>query len=214
MAFASLSHVAMVLIGFASLNQQGLEGGLLQMLNFALTSSALFLLVGGIYQRLGTTEIASMGGLAAPAPLLAAFFLVVGVASVGFPGTSGFVGESLILLGAIRHSLPVGGPAFLGVILSGAGLFWAYERVFLGPVKNASVAAVEDLQLGELSPLLLLAILSIGLGLVPGALQAFTQPSIAALSTRLNEARPLDTVAELTSMLSGTASAAELRETP
>ena len=147
-AYSSVAHLGFIVIGTFALNTEGLTGGVLQMVNHGVSTGALFLLVGMIYERRHTREIAELGGLQKPAPLLAAVFMVVMLSSVGLPGLNGFVGELLVLLGAFNAHRWWAVVAAAGVILAAVYLLWAYQRVFHGPVSGAN-AEMPDLRWRE-----------------------------------------------------------------
>ena len=132
-AYSSVSHLGFVVLGIFALTSQGLQGGVIQMVNHGLTTGALFLLVGMIYERRHTREISEYGGLAKVMPIYAGIFLFMAFASIGLPGLNGFVGEFKILLGSYL-TLPVFAiVAAFGVVLAAIYLLWAYERMFTGP---------------------------------------------------------------------------------
>ena len=147
-AYSSVAHLGFIVIGTFALNTEGLTGGVLQMVNHGVSTGALFLLVGMIYERRHTREISELGGLQKPAPLLAAVFMVVMLSSVGLPGLNGFVGELLVLLGAFNAHRWWAVVAAAGVILAAVYLLWAYQRVFHGPVSGAN-ADMPDLRWRE-----------------------------------------------------------------
>ena len=147
-AYSSVAHLGFIVIGTFALNTEGLTGGVLQMVNHGVSTGALFLLVGMIYERRHTREISELGGLQKPAPLLAAVFMVVMLSSVGLPGLNGFVGELLVLLGAFNAHRWWAVVAAGGVILAAVYLLWAYQRVFHGPAVGAN-AEMPDLRWRE-----------------------------------------------------------------
>ena len=147
-AYSSVAHLGFIVIGTFALNTEGLTGGVLQMVNHGVSTGALFLLVGMIYERRHTREISELGGLQKPAPLLAAVFMVVMLSSVGLPGLNGFVGELLVLLGAFNAYRWWAVVAAAGVILAAVYLLWAYQRVFHGPASGAN-AETPDLRWRE-----------------------------------------------------------------
>ena len=147
-AYSSVAHLGFIVIGTFALNTEGLTGGVLQMVNHGVSTGALFLLVGMIYERRHSREISELGGLQKPAPLLAAVFMVVMLSSVGLPGLNGFVGELLVLLGAFNAHRWWAVVAAAGVILAAVYLLWAYQRVFHGPASGAN-AETPDLRWRE-----------------------------------------------------------------
>ncbi len=167
LAFASISHVGLVVLGIASFNLQGIQGALFQLFSFTLVAGGLFLVTGFLHHRTGTNEIGSLGGAARTMPLLASFFLLLGLASLGVPGTSGFPGELLLILSALETHTGAGLAALFAVVL-GAGYFLgAYRRAFLGPVKGPLVADALDLRPRELLVAMATALLVLLLGLFP-----------------------------------------------
>ncbi len=147
-AYSSVAHLGFIIIGTFALNTEGLEGGLLQMVNHGVSTGALFLLVGMIYERRHTREIAELGGLQKPAPILAAVFMIVMLSSIGLPGLNGFVGEFLVLIGAFAAHRWWAVVAATGVILAALYLLWAYQRVFHGPAAGDN-ATMKDLTWSE-----------------------------------------------------------------
>ncbi len=137
-AYSSVAHLGFIVIGIFALNSEGLTGGVLQMVNHGVSTGALFLLVGMIYERRHTREISELGGLQKPAPLLAAVFMVVMLSSIGLPGLNGFVGELLVLLGTFNAYRWWAVVAASGVILAAVYLLWAYQRVFHGQASEAN----------------------------------------------------------------------------
>jgi len=148
-AYSSVAHLGFVMLGIFAMNLEGLEGAVLQMVNHGLSTGALFILVGMIYERRHTRLIADFGGLARPMPVYAAVFGVVTMSSIGLPMLNGFVGEFLILLGTFMASPWVGVAAASGVVLAAAYMLWMYRRVFFGPVEHAENRGLLDLGLRE-----------------------------------------------------------------
>jgi NADH-quinone oxidoreductase subunit M len=176
--------VGFVLLGIASMTTQGLQGALVQMLNMGLISTGLFFLAGSLHARLGSSDLEGMGGIAKGAPVLSAFFFLSGLASIGLPGTSGFVGEHLILLGAFRANHAFACAAVLGVVLGAAYFLRYFERAFLGPATRPSAATIPDLVPRERAIALVLCALILGIGLRPSAVLDMTRASIEALARR------------------------------
>ena len=183
-AYSSVAHLGFIILGIFALNAEGLSGGLLQMVNHGISTGALFLLVGYIYERRKTRAISELGGLARPAPVLAMVFMVVMLSSVGLPGLNGFVGEFLVLLGAFEAHRWWAVAATAGVILAAVYLLWAYQRVFHGPARGDNSKMV-DLRWREglvLAPLLALIIF---LGVYPRPVLDRMEPSVDALVTHV-----------------------------
>lgn len=174
LAFSSMSHVGLVVLGVATFTVQGLQGALFQLLNFTLVAGGIFILSGFLHHRIGSTDLISLGGVAKSMPLLASFFFLFGLASMGVPATSGFPAEFLILLSALNTHTGAGLAALFGVVL-GAGYFLSYyRRAFLGPVSNTVVADAPDLRRRELVLVSLLAVLILIAGLYPNGVLNFT----------------------------------------
>ncbi|MFC0243188.1 NADH-quinone oxidoreductase subunit M [Rhodopseudomonas telluris] len=161
-AYSSVAHMGFVTMGIFAGNTQGVAGSVFQMISHGIVSGALFLCVGVIYDRMHTREIAAYGGLVNRMPLYAFVFLVFTMANVGLPGTSGFVGEFLTLLGTFRTNIPTATFAALGVILSAAYALWLYRKVVFGALTKPALASIKDLTLREsviLAPFVVLTIL-------------------------------------------------------
>ncbi len=167
LAFSSISHVGLVILGIAAFTQQGLQGAVFELLNFVVVSSGLFLITGLLHQRIGSTDIISLGGVARTMPKLTALFLLFGLASMGIPGTSGFPAEFLILYSAITTQTGAGLAALVAVILGAAYFISLYRKAFLGPVTNSAIAQSADLQQREFFILGLSAILILVAGFYP-----------------------------------------------
>lgn len=185
LGYASLSHVGLVVLGLASFNLQGLQGAVLQLLNFTVASGGLFLIAAHLHHRTGSTDIANLGGAARTMPLLASFFLLYGLAGMGLPGTSGFPAELLILLSAFEAHAGAGLAALAGMVLGAAYFLQLYRRAFFGPVVHPVVAQAQDLLPRERWLALLFALLVIGFGLWPGPLLELMRPAAEAWIARL-----------------------------
>ncbi|MFN0088964.1 MAG: NADH-quinone oxidoreductase subunit M [Acidimicrobiales bacterium] len=180
-AYSSVAHLGFIILGTFALNRQGLSGGILQMVNHGLSTGALFLLVGMIYERRHTREIAELNGLQKAAPMLAAAFTLVMLSSIGLPGLNGFVGEFLILLGAFVAHRWYAVVAATGVILAALYLLWAYQRVFHGAPRNEANATMADLRAGEALALAPLIGLIVFLGVYPKPFLERIEPAVVAL---------------------------------
>lgn len=189
-AYSSVAHMAFVTIGLFAFNRQGLEGSLMVMLSHGLVSGALFLCVGVIYDRLHTREIARYGGLANNMPYYALFFMVFTMGSVGLPGTSGFVGEFLSLVGAYHVSSWVAFVATTGIILGAAYMLYLYRRVVYGPLTKDDVAAMPDLSLREWALLAPIAAAVLWMGVYPESFLAPMRADVGALLARISRASP------------------------
>ena len=185
LAFSSISHVGLVVAGIAALNVQGVQGAVFQLANFGVIAGGLLLLTGFLHHRLGSTDLASLGGLAQPLPYLAGFFLLLGTASIGLPGTNGFVAELLILLGLMQASPVLAAVAVLGMILGAAYFLGFFQRAFLGPVTQDSVAALSDLRPRELLVAGVLGLLVLIGGLFPNWIQGLTTSAASAWAERV-----------------------------
>jgi len=189
-AYSSVAHMAIVTIGLFAFNVQGLEGSMIVMLSHGLVSGALFLCVGVIYDRLHTREIDRYGGLSINMPKYALFFLLFTMASIGLPGTSGFVGEFLSLGGIYQVSSWVALICTTGIILGAAYMLYLYRRVAFGDQKNADAAAMPDLDLRELLMVVPLALAVLWMGIYPESFLAPMRADIAALDARVARAKP------------------------
>ena len=167
-AYSSVAHMGFVTMGLFSMNQQGVQGAVFQMVSHGLVSGALFLCVGVVYDRLHTREIAAYGGLVKRMPLYAVAFMLFTMANVGLPGTSGFVGEFLTLIGAFGANTWVAFFATFGVILSAAYALYLYRRVIFGVLDKPSLMQMNDLSLREVVLLLPLGLLTLYYGVHPG----------------------------------------------
>jgi NADH-quinone oxidoreductase subunit M len=166
-AYSSVSHLGFVMLGIFALNYQGLQGGLLQMVNHGLSTGALFLLVGVVYERRHTRLIAEFGGLTKVMPLFAACFMIVTLSSIGLPGTNGFVGEFLVLLGAFAKHRVAAVLAATGVILAACYMLWMFQRVMFGTVTKNENQKLPDLTRHELATLVPILILIFWIGIYP-----------------------------------------------
>ena len=186
-AYTSVAHLGFVMVGLSALTAAAVSGAVLQMVNHGVSTGALFLVIGMLYERTHTREMSAYGGLAKITPALAAVFLVITLSSIGLPGTNGFVGEFLILIGtftsAIRWAHALAVVAATGVVLGAVYMLWMYQRVLLGPVTRAANRALKDLSPREWATLapLLAAIVWIGVYPQP-LLSAVKQPVDAFIS--------------------------------
>ena len=185
LAFSSISHLGFVVAGLFALNFQGLQGSLLTMINLGFSTAGLFFLAGFLYQRRHSTQLAAFGGLAKKVPLLATYLLIVGLASIGLPGTNGFVGEFLILLGAFQAHWLYGTVAVTGVVFGAAYFLWYYERAMLGPLAQAAGQAIADLNARELVIAVSLSVMIFWIGLYPSPFLRMMNGSVQALVERL-----------------------------
>lgn len=186
-AYSSVSHMGFVTLGIFALNIQGVQGGILQMINHGIVTGALFLSIGIIYDRTHTRQIADYGGVATVLPVYAAFFMVFTLSSIGLPGTNGFVGEFLILLGGFTASNVLGVFAATGIIIGAAYMLWLYQRVFFLEV-NPKVRSHKDMNLREVLTLLPLLLLVLWIGIYPTTFLSFMDASVQHLVQRVNTA--------------------------
>src|SRR5688572_23593219 len=187
-AYSSVAHMGFVTMGIFAANTQGIAGGIFQMVSHGIVSGALFLSVGVVYDRLHTREIAAYGGLVNRMPLYAAAFMVFTLANVGLPGTSGFIGEFLTLIGTFRVNTWVAALATLGTILSAAYALWLYRKVIFGALTKPSLARIKDLDYREIITLGPLVILTILFGIYPKPVLDLSAASVAQLLDNYNRA--------------------------
>ncbi len=167
-AYSSVSHLGFVMLGMFALNPMGLKGSVLQMINHGISTGALFLLVGFLYERRHTRMIADYGGMAKQMPMFATLFLIAALSSMGLPALNGFIGEFTILLGVANRSLVWAAFASVGIVLGAAYLLWLYQRVFWGPLDNPENRDVPDLNRRELGMMLALVACMVWIGIRPG----------------------------------------------
>ncbi len=177
-AYSSVAHMGFVTMGLFTLNAQGVQGAVFQMVSHGLVSGALFLCVGIVYDRMHTRMISAYGGLVNKMPLYALVFLLFTMANVGLPGTSGFVGEFLTLLGSYKANTWVAFFATTGVILSAAYALWLFARVVYGKLEKHELEAIPDLDKRELALLVPLALLVVWFGVQPGGILEMSQASV------------------------------------
>ena len=175
LAFSSVSHVGLVILGIASFSAQGIQGALFQLYNFTIVAGGLFILIGFLHHRTGSTELVSLGGVARTMPLLASFFFVFGLAGLGVPGTNGFIAENLILVSTLKTHTGAGIAALAGMVLAAAYFLTIYQRAFLGPVKNDVISTAMDLRTRELLLTLGLCVLIIVFGIFPDIILDITR---------------------------------------
>jgi NADH-quinone oxidoreductase subunit M len=178
-AYSSISHMGFVTLGFFIFSQLGLEGAIVQMISHGFISAAMFLCVGVLYDRMHSREIADYGGVVNTMPVFAAFAVLFAMANSGLPGTSGFVGEFMVILAAVKHNFWVGFLAATTLIFGAAYTLWMIKRVFYGEVANHHVAELKDINKREGFILGILAIMVIGFGVYPKPITDFTHVSAA-----------------------------------
>ena len=180
-AYSSVAHMGFVTLGLFTFTREGLQGGIFQMVSHGIVSAALFLCVGVVYDRMHTRLIDAYGGLVNRMPLYAAAFMVVTLANVGLPGTSGFVGEFLALLAAFKINTTAALLATLGVILSAAYALWVYRRVIFGAIEKKNLEGILDLSPREVTVLAPLVALTVLFGVWPGPVLEASAASVKAL---------------------------------
>lgn len=187
-AYSSVAHLGYVMLGIFALNMEGMSGSLYQQLAHGISTSALFLLVGVIYDRRHTRLISDYGGIAKKMPVYATMFMIIALSSIGLPGLNGFVGEFLILLGtfAAKPIFAVFGAT--GVILAAVYLLWMYQRVFYGQIVHEENSKLKDISLRESIPIVVLIVLAILMGVYPEPFFARAEPSIALVLERFQNA--------------------------
>ncbi|MGH7299207.1 MAG: NADH-quinone oxidoreductase subunit M [Candidatus Rokuibacteriota bacterium] len=184
-AYSSVSHLGFVVLGLFTLTSQGLVGGLIQMVSHGLSTGALFLMVGMIYERRHTRLITDFGGLWKVIPAFSVVFLIVCLSSVGLPGLNGFVGEFLILVGAFQVDRLAAVLATSGIIFAAVYLLWMYQRVCFGDITSEANRRLTDLSSREWAVLVPVLILIVWIGVYPTAFTAMTEPSVQALISQV-----------------------------
>ena len=188
-AYSSVAHMGFVTIGAFTMTTQGLEGAIFQMISHGIVSAALFLIVGVVYDRMHSREISSYGGLVHRMPVYAAVFMLFMLASVGLPGTSGFVGEFLVLVGAFSVHSWIAAFAALGIILGAAYMLYLYRRVIFGALTKDSLKRITDLSPREIAVFAPLVVLVLWMGIYPSTFLDMMHVSVDNLVNRLELAR-------------------------
>ncbi len=186
-AYSSVSHLGFVILGIFVFNIQGMEGGILQMINHGLSTGALFLIVGMLYERRHTRLIADYGGVTKKMPILAIFFMVMTLSSIGLPGLNGFVGEFLVLLGTFKSNVLIAVIATTGVILSACYMLWMFQRVMFNKITNPENSKLKDINRRELALLLPITILIFWIGIYPKPILSRMDASVNHLLTQVDE---------------------------
>ena len=182
-AYSSVAHMGFVTMGIFSFSRQGIDGAVMQMISHGLVSAALFMCVGVIYDRLHTKQIADMGGIVQKMPNFALLAMIFTMGSVGLPGTSGFVGEFLAIIGTFQANKIVAILATIGVVLGACYMLWLYKRVLFGEITNTKIEKLHDLNAIELISLSAIALLVILFGIMPNLLLSyFAQPIISLVA--------------------------------
>lgn len=203
LAYASLSHMGVVMLGLFSLNLDGLEGALLQMVNLGIVGAGLFFVAGFLSTRVGPPEIAVLGGVVHHAPLLTATFLIIALAGIGLPGTNGFNGEHLVMLGAYEQHWTMAVAAGLGVFLTAAYSLSYFLRGFMGAPRAAVVERVYDLTMRERGIVLALGVLIFWIGLGTGPFIQAIRPSMTALEDRVSAGTDAASVTRIETVTAG-----------
>jgi NADH-quinone oxidoreductase subunit M len=196
-AYSSVAHMGFVTMGIFAANTQGVAGAVFQMISHGIVSGALFLCVGVVYDRMHTREIAFYGGLVTRMPVFAFIFMVFTMANVGLPGTSGFVGEFLTLIGTFKANIPVASLATLGVVLSAAYALWLYRKMIFGTLKPA-LEGIKDIGLREAIIFAPLVILTILFGVAPKPVLDMSAASVTQLLDGYNKAIGVKTASTTT----------------
>ena len=187
-AFSSVSHLGFVMLGMMALNVQGLEGSIIQMINHGISTGALFLIVGMLYERRHTRMIADFGGLAKSMPVFSTFFMIVALSSIGLPLTNGFVGEFLILLGTFKANVTYAVIAASGVILAACYMLWMLQRVIFGKLDKPETKNLKDLNIREQLVLIPLIILIFWIGIYPKPFFARMEPAVKNILKMVHKA--------------------------
>ena len=190
-AYSSVSHLGLVMLGIFVLNVQGIEGGIFLMISHGLSTGALFLIVGMIYERRHTKLIAEFGGISKVMPLFATFFMISMLSSIGLPSLNGFIGEFLVLLGAFKFNYVYSILGATGVILGAVYMLWAYQRVMFGPLDKPENKALLDITLREIFVLLPIVILMFVMGIYPKPFLSKMEPSVSGFLSAKFEIRIL-----------------------
>ncbi|MBW1917210.1 MAG: NADH-quinone oxidoreductase subunit M [Deltaproteobacteria bacterium] len=188
-AFSSVSHLGFVMLGLFTYNMAGVQGGIIQMINHGLSTGALFLIVGIIYERRHTRLIAEFGGLSTPMPVYAAIFMIVALSSIGLPGLNGFVGEFLILLGAFKVNKIYAILGASGVIFAACYMLWMFQRVMFGVVTNEKNRNLPDLSLREIAYLTPLLVFIVWIGVYPNTFLDKTKASTENFVAQMERAK-------------------------
>jgi NADH-quinone oxidoreductase subunit M len=188
-AFSSVSHLGFVMLGLFAFNMQGVQGGVIQMINHGLSTGALFLIVGCIYERRHTRMISEFGGLSTPMPIFATIFMIVALSSIGLPGLNGFVGEFLILLGAFQVNKLYAAISATGVIFAACYMLWMFQRVMFGKVTNEKNKTLQDLSWREIAYFVPLLLFIVWIGVYPNTFLSKTQATTAQFVAKMEKAK-------------------------
>jgi NADH-quinone oxidoreductase subunit M len=180
-AYSSIAHMGFVTLGFFLFNDLGVSGGLVQMISHGFVSGAMFLCIGVLYDRVHSREIAAYGGVANTMPRFAAFAVLFAMANCGLPGTAGFVGEWMVILGAVKVNFWIGALAATTLIFGAAYTLWMVKRVYFGDIANDDVRALTDINAREFLMLAILALAVLYMGIYPKPFTDVMQVSVSAL---------------------------------
>ncbi len=185
-AYSSVSHMGMVMLGMFSLNPVGVVGSIIQQINHGISTGALFLIVGNVYERRHTREIAEYGGLSKVMPVFATVFLIMTMSSIGLPALNGFIGELLILQGVFVHSKMWAAFAASGIVLGAAYMLWLYQRTMFGKIENPKNEKLADLNLREFATYAPLLVLAVWIGIYPAPFIRRLDTSVNRVMARVN----------------------------
>ena len=188
-AFSSVSHLGFVMLGLFTFTMPGVQGGIIQMINHGLSTGALFLIVGMVYERRHTRMIADFGGLSTPMPVFAAIFMIVSLSSIGLPGLNGFVGEFLILLGTFKTNIVYATLAATGVIFAACYMLWMFQRVMFGEVTHEENKKLKDLSWREIAIFAPLILFIVWIGVYPGTFLNKTQATTENFLAMMEKAK-------------------------
>jgi NADH-quinone oxidoreductase subunit M len=190
-AYSSVSHMGFITLGMFALNAQGIQGSIIQMVNHGLSTGALFLIVGLIYDRRHTRLISELGGLSKQMPVYATLFAIIMLSSMGLPGLNGFIGEFLILVGAFKANYLWAAFAVSGIVLGAAYMLWLYQRTMFGALENPKNAALQDLSPREMTTLVPIVIMCFWIGLYPSPFLRRMEASVNSILARIHNEQPV-----------------------
>ena len=193
-AYSSVSHMGFVTLGLFTLNQNGIEGGILQMINHGVITGALFLCVGMIYERTHSRMIEDYGGLSKTVPIFIVFFSIFTLAAIGLPGMNAFVGEFLIISGAFKANMIIAAFSILGIVLGACYMVWLYYRIALNEINTTTQSSLVDLDLREIATLAPLVFLVLIIGLQPNILLSYMHVSVEHLVEQLHNSIILENI--------------------
>jgi len=195
-AYSSVSHLGFVMLGLFALNGPGINGSVLQMINHGISTGALFLLVGVVYERRHTRLISEYGGISQVMPIYATIFLIITMSSIGLPALNGFVGEFTILVGAFNRNWIWALFGALGIVLGAAYMLWMFQRVFFGPITHEENKGLEDLNGRELAYLLPLVFLCFWIGVYPKPFFQILEKPVSYIVAKVDPSLAMAPIAE------------------